>query len=44
MNIQEEFEKINISHAIKAMFFTIEKCTKFQSKTVPLNAKKINKL
>ena len=26
------------------VFFTIEKCTKFQSKTVPLNAKKINKL
>ena len=23
------------------MFFTIEKCTKFQPKTVPLNVKKI---
>jgi len=25
------------------MFFTIEKCTKFRPKTVPLNTKKINK-
>ena len=28
---------------MRIMFFTIEKCTKFQPKTVPLNTKKINK-
>ena len=30
--------KINI---IELMFFTIEKCAKFQPKTVPLNTKKL---